>query len=357
VVIGGRGRGDLLAGHFVAAAVDGVQQRLGDVGAGAEELHVLADPHRGHAAGDRGVVSVRRAQQLVVLVLQCAGVQGNLGAEVFEAVGQPGRPQHGQVGLWGGAEVVEGLQVPERRPGDQGAAVGAHPAQRLGHPGRVAGEKLVVRRGAQEPDDAQLDDEVVDQLLGILFGQAAFGQVAFEVDVEERGGATQRHGGAVLLLGGCQVGKVEPLDRLAGRGRRARDVVPVAGSHLLQLAHRPDLLGQLLPIPDHGWRRRVGVQPGSVLLAGGDQPVHAVQRHPPVVADDAAPAVRVRQAGDDVRPPRRPDRLRVRVEDAIVVRLAVAGEDFPHLGVQCVPICGQPVLHHADPAGGHDRTA
>jgi hypothetical protein len=54
----GAGRCDLRAGHLVAAAVDRVQQGLGQVDPGAEELHVLADPHRRDAAGDRGVVAV-----------------------------------------------------------------------------------------------------------------------------------------------------------------------------------------------------------------------------------------------------------------------------------------------------------
>jgi len=43
---------------------------------------------------------------------------------------------------------------------------------RLRDPGRVAGEELVVLRGAQEAHDAQLDHEVVDDLLGLRLGEA-----------------------------------------------------------------------------------------------------------------------------------------------------------------------------------------
>ena len=39
---------------------------------------------------------------------------------------------------------------------------------------------------AQEADDAQLDDEVVDDLLRLLLGERARREVALEVDVEER---------------------------------------------------------------------------------------------------------------------------------------------------------------------------
>ena len=62
------------------------------------------------------------------------------------------------------------------------------------------GEQLVVFRRAQEADDAQLDDEVVDDLLRLLFGEHAGREVALEVDVEERGRAAERHRGAVLFL-------------------------------------------------------------------------------------------------------------------------------------------------------------
>ena len=53
-----RGR-DLLAADLVAAAVDRVEQALRQVGARAEELHLLADQHRRDAAGDRAVVAPR----------------------------------------------------------------------------------------------------------------------------------------------------------------------------------------------------------------------------------------------------------------------------------------------------------
>ena len=50
-------RRDLIAGHLVAAAIDGVEQRLRQIHAGAEELHLLAEPHGRHAAGDAVVVA------------------------------------------------------------------------------------------------------------------------------------------------------------------------------------------------------------------------------------------------------------------------------------------------------------
>ena len=102
------------------------------------------------------------------------------------------------------------------------------PRDRLGHPGRIAGEELVVLRRAQKADDAELDDEVIDDLLRLLLGERARREVALEVDVEEGRGPAQRHRGAVLFLDGGQIGEVEPLHGFARGAGRARDVEAVA---------------------------------------------------------------------------------------------------------------------------------
>ena len=64
---------DLLLGDLVNTAVERVEKALGQVGAGAEELHLLANAHGGHAAGDSVVVAVVDAHDVVVLVLDRGG--------------------------------------------------------------------------------------------------------------------------------------------------------------------------------------------------------------------------------------------------------------------------------------------
>ena len=92
---------DLLAGDFVAATIDGVQQRLCQVDPGAEELHLLADPHRGDTAGD-GRASPRLApDQIVGLVLNGGGVDGHLCTQLLNPVGS--RPFHITVRFGSGA--------------------------------------------------------------------------------------------------------------------------------------------------------------------------------------------------------------------------------------------------------------
>ena len=348
-------RCDLHPGDLVPPAVDRVQQGLGQIHPSTEELHLLADRHRRHAAGDRRVVPALLGDQGVRLVLDGGGVDGHLRTEPLEPLGQPITPEHGEVRLRRRAQVVEGLQHPQGRPGDQRPAVEAHPPDRLGHPGRVAGEQGVVLGGAQEPDDPELDHQIVDELLGLRLGQLAGDQVALQVHVQERRGPTQGHGRTVLLLHRRQIGEVEPLDGFPRRPRRSGDVEPVRGRHHLELTQGPDLLGDLLAVADHVLGAALAVRRGPIQRLGRDQGVDAVERDPAVVADDPTTSVGVRQPGDDLGPASRLDRRRVDVEDPGVVGLAVGGEDLREVGIDRVAVGGQRVLDHPPAAVRHDR--
>ena len=312
---------DLHAGHLVAAAVDGVQQGLGGVHAGGEELHLLADTHRGHAAGDSRVVAPVAANLLVGLVLDGRGVDGDLGAEALVGLRQLRIPEDGDVRLGARSEVLEGqgVEQTERGLGDHRTAVIAEAGVGPGRPVRVAGEDRIVVLGTQEAHDAQLHDDVVDELLGVGLGDLAGLEVALDVAVEEGGVAAEGHGGAVLGLDGGQVAHVGPVLDLR--------------------------LGEVVAV-------RHGV---LVALLEGDELVHAVQGDAAVVADDAATAVGVRQTGEDLVVAGDLDLLGVHAEDAVVVGLAVLGEDLLDLRIRFLAGFLDGLLDHAPATVRHHR--
>ena len=86
-----------------------------------------------------------------------------------------------------------------------------------------------------------------------------------------------------------------------------------------------------------------------------DEPVHPVQRNPPVVADNPSSAVGVRQASDNARMPGTLHIVGINVKYPVVVGLPVLEHVFNIRGQ--LPAVGlQGVAHHTDAAKGHDGT-
>ena len=157
----------------------------------------------------------------------------------------------------------------------------------------------------REAHDAQLHDDVVDDLLGVGLGDLAGLQVTLEVAVKERRVAAEGHGGAVLALDGGEVAHVGPLHGLLRGLRRAGQVQAVLVAEVDELLEGLDLLVVLLaeadPVLDLRLGEVVAVRHGIlVALLELDQRGDTVQGHAAVVADDAAAAVGVRQTGEDL---------------------------------------------------------
>src|SRR5262245_52378083 len=97
------------------------------------------------------------------------------------------------------------------------------------------------------------------------------------------------------------------------------------------------------------------VEFGFVLLALIDEKVHPVKCHAPVVADDAAAAVGIGQTGNEVGVATLHDLGGIGIEDAVVVGLAILGEDLSDFWIGLDAVSLETRLYHAPAAEGHDR--
>ena len=88
----------------------------------------------------------------------------------------------------------------------------------------------------------------------------------------------------------------------------------------------------------------------ALLLLGLEQAVDAIERDAPVVADDAAAAIGIRQAGDDAGLAAGADFGGIGVEHAVIVGLAILGEGFMHLRIGLDAGRLQAGFDHAQPA-------
>ena len=252
----------------------------------------------------------------------------------------------------------QGVEQTERGLGDHGTAVVAEAGVGPSRPVRIAGEDRVVILGTQEAHDAQLHDQVIDDLLCVGLGDLAGLQVALEVDVEEGGDTAEGHGGAVLALDGGEVAHVGPLHGFLCGLCRAGQVEAVLVAEVDQLLQGLDLLVMLFaeadPVLDLRLGEVVAVRDGVlVALLELDQRVHAVQGHTTVIADDAAAAVGIRQTGEDLVVASYLDLLGVDAEDAVVVGLAVLGEDLLDLRIGLLAGFLDGLLDHTPAAVRH----
>ena len=196
---------------------------------------------------------------------------------------------------------------------------------------------------------AQVQHEIVHDLLRLGLGQDAGLEIALKVDIEEGGGAAEAHRRAVLLPDAREVGKVQPLDGFLGIFCRTGDVKAVRRGHFDHIMQRFNLVGKLLSSADFGFRGRDRAERVLVLLLFRDQAVHAVQRNAAVVADDAAAAVGVRQAGQQADVARLAHVLGIGGEHAVVMRLVVF-ELLLDLGGDLVAVGLARLAHHAHAA-------
>ncbi len=222
---------DLFAGYFVPAAIDRVEQRFCEVDAGAEELHLLAEPHCRDAAGDAVIITPEWPHQIVVFVLQRGRVAADLDAVALEGGRHMVRPEDRDVRLGRRPQIVKCVQHPIAALGHQSASIQIHSADTFGCPIGIAAEQRIVVGRTEEPNDAELLHQLVPKLLRPRLVQNTGLEVALDVNVQEGRDAPDRHCRAVGFLDCAQIGEISPLERFLRIRSWLRYVVTIEFCH------------------------------------------------------------------------------------------------------------------------------
>ena len=347
---------NLLAGLYIHTAVDSVQQALSQVGSCAEELHLFTGLGSGYAAADAVIVAPYRLHHIVVLILDGAGADRNVCRVLLKVLRQSGGIQNSQVRLRRGTHILQSVQETVVVLGNHRTAVYADTANFQGSPYRVAGKQLVVRGNTGELHHTELHNQVVDQFLCLALGQSAGFQISLNVDIQESGHTTNAHRSTVLGLDGSQVAEVQPLHSLFCILCGLRNIKAILLGHDFHLAQSLDLHSQLFSLTDDVVRHRTAAAVGKVFLLLLDQEVDTVQSHTAIIADDTATAVSIRQTGNDLVVASLLHLGRICVKHALVMRLAIFGEDLVQLRIRLIAVSGASLLRHLDTAIGHKGT-
>ena len=143
-------------------------------------------------------------------------------------------------------------------------------------PYRIAREQLVVARDSSKLHHAEFHHQMVNQFLSFNFGQSAFTQIAFDINVQEGRNAAHAHCRAVLRLNGGQVTEIEPLNRFTGVCGRLRNVVAIGQRHLLHFFERTKLIGQLFTLANHVIGHCATTAIEQIVFLSGNQEVNTV---------------------------------------------------------------------------------
>ena len=169
---------------------------------------------------------------------------------------------------------------------------------------------------------------MVNEFLRFFLRKRTFFEVALNIDVEESRNTTYRHRRAVLRFDRSQVAKVEPLHSFVRIVCRLRNVVTIDGCHLFHLFQGLDLHRNLFAQADYVFRHRAVAAIAQVLRFLVNQEINTIQRHATIVTDDTPTPIRIRKTCKDMVVSDELHLIRIRIEYAVIVRLAILREYF-----------------------------
>ncbi len=133
---------------------------------------------------------------------------------------------------------------------DQSASVYSHAAEAFCYPGRIPAKQFVVFRGTQMTYKTQLDNKLVNQLLGSSLVQDACLQIALDIDIKERCCTSKACGCSVVLLDTCQICHVQILNRFTGIFSRLCDIASIPRCHIGHFLESADLFADIFQKTD-----------------------------------------------------------------------------------------------------------
>jgi hypothetical protein len=196
---------------------------------------------------------------------------------------------------------------------------------------------------------------MIDKFLGLGFVESSFPKIALDIDIEERGDASERHGGAVLLFDGSEVSEVKPLESLGGVSGGAPEIEAIKVAEFSKFAERSDLGSDFFAELDGFGGGGEPAEGFLLLFFVGDKAIKSIESNAAVVADDAAPSIGIGESGKDMAFAASACFVVVGVEDGVVLGTSLGGlEGRFEGGVHGIAIGFEGFFGHPESAEGHE---
>ena len=165
----------------------------------------------------------------------------------------------------------------------------------------------------------ELHYKIINKLLRRRLCKCSVLKIALNVNIKEGAYPSERHRRSVLLLYSGEIREIRPLYRLSRVGGRTAYIVSVHCRHFLHITEKGYLLIKLLVKPYLLIKKILLRQSRLVLFLLLYKTVDSVKRHSSVIADYSAPAVSVRQSGNDMAVAGKAHLVGIRSENTVIM--------------------------------------
>ena len=157
-----------------------------------------------------------------------------------------------------------------------------------------------------------------------------------------------------MFLDCGQISEIDPLHRFLRSECRARNIEAIARGHDFEFLQGAELLGHFFTQANHVLGKVCVIQFGEQCLAIRDQAINAIQRDAAIVANNPAPAIGIRQTGNNPRFTRGANFRIVAIEGPLVMVLAITIERLFQRRIQRIAVGIKTGFNHANTGKRHD---
>ena len=341
---------------LIKTTVERIEQSLCKVCTCTKQLNLFSCFCCGNTAADGVIISPLRFHNLIVLILDGAGIDGNLSCIFLECSWKIRAVKNSQIRLRTWSHVFQSMKETVVCLCNHMSSIQACAAHFQSNPGRISGKQLIVFRNTGKFYQTEFHGHMVDQLLCLRLGNGTILNVTLNINVKESRDTSNTHCGTVLRLNSCQITEVQPLNCLFGVSCRFGDIISVNLCHLFHSIKSFQLLADFFTHADH---IIVHVSTASAVMSHFfrlNETVNSVKSYTTVVTNNTSTAISIRQTGDNVCFSCKTHLRSIRAKNSVIVGSYIGCKNFLQFRIDLISVSFSCLNCHTDTTVRHKCT-